>query len=112
MLAPAATETVTVLRGGRDRNGDPTGGSSHTLTGCVVQPRDGNGTGGNELTANQDTVITGLSLWAPADADLLPTDRITYRGLDYDVEGQPGVYRSFVTGAAVGVYAALRRVTG
>lgn len=111
-MAPAATETITVVRRSRDRNGDPTASASHDISGCVVQPRDGNGTGGNERTFTQSTVISGLSVWAPPGTDLLASDAVTYHGHSYEVEGEPGVYRSFVTGTDLGVYVALQRVTG
>lgn len=82
------------------------------MAGCSVSPRDGNTVGSNEITQARNTVITGLTLYAPAGTDLRATDRVRVRGVLYDVDGQPGWFGSPFTGSAGPVVAVLEVVTG
>ena len=111
-------ETVIILRPGaptgRDEYGVETVGPPEEIPvpGCGIAPRDGNGAGGNEQTQARDTVIIGLTLYAPAGTDLRPTDKVRVAGVLYEVDGQAGAFRSPFTGSAGPVVAALERVTG
>jgi hypothetical protein len=57
-------------------------------------------------------VITGLTLYAPYGTDIRPTDQIRVGGNVYEVDGQPGSFRSPFTGSTGPVVVALRLVTG
>ncbi|MER7794903.1 hypothetical protein [Streptomyces sp. NPDC097640] len=111
-------ETVTIVRpgaaAGYDEYGAGIPGPSEEIPvpGCGVAPRDGNAAGGNEQTQARDTVIIGLTLYAPAGTDLRPTDKVRVAGILYEVDGQAGVFRSPFTGSSGPVVAALERVTG
>jgi hypothetical protein len=106
-------ETVTLIR--RTRTGtDADGNDVWTDTPvvvprCAVWPRTAVETlaGGR-----QDTSIVGLSLLAPPGTVIAVTDRITARGLTWEVDGEPGVWDSALTGSRAGVEVALRRVSG
>lgn len=107
-----------VLDGGgrpvRDPRGQPT--YTETLTdvqSCVVTPRaETPQVGGAEQQA-RDTVITGYTIYAPAGADFLTTDRVRIRGEVCEITGWPGDWgRSPFTGTAGPVQFAADRVTG
>ncbi|MEU6543878.1 hypothetical protein [Streptomyces sp. NPDC046859] len=110
-------ETVTIVRPGEptedsygnDVPGEPT---EIPVPGCGVAPRDGTGSASNELTDARDTVITGLTLYAPYGTDIRATDKIRVDGRLYEVEGQPGSFRSPFTASTGPVVVALELVTG
>ena len=117
MRALSQGETVTVLRPGpaaQDAYGNDVPGTPTEIPvlGCAVAPRDGTGAGANEIVDARDTVITGLTLWAPYGTDIRATDRIRVAGIVYEVDGQPGSFRSPFTGSTGPVVAALELVTG
>lgn len=110
-------ETVTILRPGaatRDKYGNDVPGPDAEIpvSGCAVAPRDGSGAGASELTDARDTVITGLSLWAPYGTDIRATDRVRVGGDVYQVEGRTGSFRSPLSGSTGPVVVALELVTG
>jgi hypothetical protein len=110
-------DTVTILRPGastRDAYGNDVPGppTEILVPGCAVAPRDGTGSGANELTDARDTVISGLTLYAPYGTDIRATDRIRVGGDVYEVEGNAGSFRSPFTGSTGPVMVALERVTG
>ncbi|MFD5384244.1 hypothetical protein ACFWMG_04605 [Streptomyces sp. NPDC127074] len=82
------------------------------VPGCGIAPRDGNAASGNEQTQARDTVIIGLTLYAPAGTDLRPTDKVRIANVLYEVDGQAGAFKSPFTGSSGPVVAALERVTG
>lgn len=57
-------------------------------------------------------VIVGLTVFFPGGTDVLSTDRFRVRGTVYEVDGEPGDWRSPFTGRRPGVEVALKRVTG
>lgn len=102
--------TVTVHRpGGVDRFGDPDGSpeTTHTVSGCAVAPRSA-----SEIDTRGSTVIVGLTLYAPYDADIGPVDQVEIDGKRFTVEGEAGRWRNPHTGRKVGMEIALQRVTG
>jgi hypothetical protein len=110
-------ETVTIVRPGpptQDEYGNDVPGAPTEIAvpGCGVAPRDGNSAGSNELTQARDTVIVGLTLYAPAGTDLRATDQVRVDGDLYEVQGRPGSFRSPFTGSSGPVEAALQLVTG
>jgi hypothetical protein len=109
-------QTVTVVRaapGGRDRYGDPVDGDvvEFDLSHVAVAPR-----GSSDVSDRARTgVIVGATLYAPAadpPHDVRSTDRIRWRGVMFDVEGDVGVWVSPWTGQVRGVEVALRRAEG
>lgn len=109
-------DTVTIVRPGpptQDEYGNDKPGFPVEIPvpGCAIAPRGGAGSS-TELTDARDTVITGLTLYAPFGTDILATDRIRVDGQLYEVEGLPGSFRSPFTGSAGPVVAALELVTG
>lgn len=106
-------ETVTRLRstsvtnryGGADK--DWTDPDEVTIAGCAVAPRlEG------EVTDGREGVVIGWTVFAPADADVLATDRLRIRSVDHDVDGQPGEWLSPYTGTPKGLEIRTRRVDG
>lgn len=62
--------------------------------------------------AGRDAVITGLTLYGPPGVDVLPSDRLEVRGHVWEVEGEPQVWISPLTGWAAGVVVDVRRAEG
>jgi head-tail adaptor len=91
-----ARQTVTVLRAAEttDRYGNPmsdwSSPNTHDISGCVLQPLAGEET----LSLDADSVLSRWSLDTPADADLTATDRVSYAGEVYEVDGQIGDWPS------------------
>lgn len=110
-------ETVTIVRPGpptQDEYGNDVPGAPTEvpLPGCGIAPRDGSGAGNDELTQARDTVIVGLTLYAPFGTDLRATDKVRVGAVLYEVQGQPGSFTSPFTGSTGPVVAALELVTG
>lgn len=110
-------DTVTILRPGpasEDIYGNDVPGAPTEIpvAGCAVAPRDGTGAGANEITDARDTVIAGLIVYAPYGTDIRATDRIRVGEAVYEVDGQPGSFRSPFSGSTGPVVAALKLVTG
>lgn len=108
------TETVTRLRAGTspDRYGgteaDWTTPDELDIDGCAVAPRDAE----EDNTNGRQAVIAGFNIYAPAGADVLPTDRLTVRGEVHEVHGEPGVWTSPFDDVTAGVEIRTRRVDG
>jgi hypothetical protein len=104
--------SVTVRRGGGvDKFGDPDPDSvtTHVVAGCAVAPR----TSTEDTTGRGDTVIVGLTLYGPYDADIAATDVVELPGGDrYQVVGEPGRWASPMSRRRPGLSVALERVTG
>lgn len=110
-------DTVTIVRPGattRDAYGNYVPGppTEVPVAGCGVAPRDGSSAGDNELTDARDTVITGLTVYAPYGTDIRATDKMRVGGQLYDVVGLPGSFRSPFTGSTAPVVVSLELVTG
>lgn len=105
-------ETVVFLTetpGGRDEMGVPTPGATveTPVSGCAVWPRMS-----DEREQAQSQVIVGLTVFIPPGVAVPATNRARVRGVLYEVDGEPGAYRSPLTGHASGTEVALTRVTG
>jgi hypothetical protein len=87
--------SITVLRRTLtpDRYGDlqPTGEATRTvITGCLVSPRSS-----ADLTSpGRQGVLIGLSVIAPASADILSDDQVEVDGALFDISGDIGRWRS------------------
>jgi len=87
-------DTLTVIRQGRDANGDPTGAPVEVdSSGWYVQPR---GSGTAPSSREDDTrglTVTG-EWWAigPPDADIRAGDRVRWNGGLFEVDGDPAVW--------------------
>jgi hypothetical protein len=108
------TEIVTRVRPGTttDRYGadvaDWTDPDELDIGGCAVAPRHS----GEDTTDGRQGVIIGYTVYAPAGADVLPTDRLVIRGDTHDIDGLPGVWTSPFTATTEGVEIAAKRVDG
>ena len=105
--------TVTVLRDsapGVDAYGDPLPGTVERIDipKCGVAPRYST----EPTERGRQGVIVGLSLYAPAGADIRSTDRVEVAGLAYAAEGEPGAWVNPFTGTDFGFEVALKRATG
>ena len=99
MLEQPYGEAVTVVRPGpptEDVYGNDVPGTPAEIPvpGCGVAPRDGTGAATNEITDARDTVIVGLTLYAPYGTDIRATDQVRVGDTLYEVDGQPGAFRS------------------
>jgi hypothetical protein len=117
--------TIRVLRTGpspgRDARGQPLPGTAQTfdVPGCVVTPRESAPQVGGAQQQGRDTVIVGITIYAPPGTDIRTTDRIQvtvgrrYQGVTFQVTGEPGDWgRSAFTGTRGPVQFAADRVTG
>lgn len=110
MSLPAfATQTLTVLRAGTVSDHgtnvpDWTAATPHAVTGCSVQPAVG-----SEDQTNRDAVTITATLYGPADADIVHTDRVQYGGVTYEVNGP---VRRWASGVLDHIEVSLRAVTG
>lgn len=106
-MAAKGTETVIRLRatGAPGRHGAAAPAGRVAISFCHVIPRTS-----SEDSDDANTVIVGLTLVAPGGTDLKASDRIEYKGLTYEIEGEPGDYMK--RGRSKAVIAGLRRVTG
>jgi hypothetical protein len=107
-----AGETAAVLRPGsptRDLYGNDVPGidTETVYDGCAIWPR----TSSEDVQA-RDQVIEGLYVLFPPGADVQATDLVRARGATYLVDGEPGLFRSPLTGTALGPQVSLTRVTG
>lgn len=105
-------ETITILRSGaptQDDYGNDVPGAEEEIpvAGCAVWPRSS-----SEDDRARMQVTEGLNIVAPYGTDVRPHDRARVRGLLYEVDGDPGEWRSPLTGAKGGVQIELSRVTG
>jgi len=106
------SETITVRRpaspAATGPRGDPLPWTTRTVDGCVFAPRMS-----TEAVDRRDTVVVGLTLYAPADADIQATDRIVRAdGSVWDVDGMPGTWATPFTNWKPGLQVAVKRVTG
>jgi len=76
------------------------------IGGCSVQPG-----GTSEVLTSRDTIQDLWEVFAPRFADVLPTDRIRWNGLDYEVLGQPAEWDS-PTGAISHIQFQMQRWEG
>jgi hypothetical protein len=81
----------------RDSDGNQTWTETDkTYAGVAVYPRES-----VELIQGQDTNISGLvAVFKPA-ITVSPTDQITVRSERYEIDGEPGQFRSPFTGTTV-----------
>lgn len=102
------TVTATVIRqAATDQFGDPVGSpATHDIPGCVTWPAPG-----TENTDHADTVVATRTMAAPADADVVATDRVAVEGATWEVVGDPERYRNPFTAAEL-IEVRLRKVTG
>lgn len=107
--------TITVIPGeiGVDDNGDPIADSreQHDVENCAVAPRFSDD---EQTERGRAGVIVGQTIYAPYGADILRTDQIVIPGLEgvYEVDGEPGPWRSPWTGWEAGLQVAVRRAEG
>lgn len=83
---------VTVVRGGRDEDGNPIPPSRHVVTDCVIGPR-----ATKDPIDRSDVPDTGVTLYGPPRMDVRSTDRIEvpdghFMPGVYEVDGTPGFW--------------------
>lgn len=107
----AFPESATLIaRGvtGQDSDGNDVYGTTETPVTGAFAPA-----GATELVQGQDTVIATPTFYlSPGSPIPAPTDRLTVRGVTYEIDGQPEVYLNPFTGEQPGAVVRLERVTG
>ena len=139
---------TTILRrrenpAGYDNDGDPVAGTVAyaELGGAFLAPRDAAVAAASEvLDTGRQGVVVGLTLYAPANTDLVHTDQIVVadatplrdeagdwllneqgfplfaegveNGVLYDIDGEVALWEHPMTGWRPGIVAALRRAAG
>lgn len=109
-------ETVTLLRTGsttHDEYGnDVLDESSSVIRDVAVWPRTSSETTGENNAGDRNQTIIGLTLLIPPGIAVRSTDRFVVRGERYEVDGEPGVWRSYLTNTQAGTQVTLTRVEG
>jgi hypothetical protein len=108
-------ETLRLLHAGTptlDEYGNDVPGAvtAQIVPGCTVWPATA--TTGTETVGELNSVIVGLVAFLPPGVMLTPADQIVVRGALYEVDGEPGWWRSYLTGTQAGTQVTLRRVEG
>lgn len=107
-------EPVTVLtraQTGTDRYGNAVYGwpePGTTYDRCAFAP----GTSTEPVEPGRTAVLVDAVVYLPAGAEVGPADRLIVRGVTYEVQGEPGDWRSPYTGNRPGVAVPVRRVEG
>lgn len=107
---PFSEDFILVSRGvtGRDSDGNDIYGETQTATSGAFSPQ-----GSTELIQGQATVLTHDTIYLDEGAPTPdPDDQVIARGLRYDIDGTPRVYRNPYTGRTPGPVLQLLRVTG
>jgi hypothetical protein len=77
----------------------------------AVWPRTSSESTGENNGDRVQTII-GLTLLIPPGIEVHSTDRFHVRGSTYEVDGEPGVWRSYLTDTRAGTQVFLTRVEG
>jgi hypothetical protein len=112
MTTSIGADTITVRRApliadgryGADRR-DWATATAIVISGVSVQPFSA-----AEQTLDREYTATRLRLFAPPGTDLISTDRVEWRGVMYEVDGEPD--RWFDEGQADHIEAVITRMTG
>jgi head-tail adaptor len=80
--------------------------TDHTVSGVSVQALTA-----VEQSVDREYASTRVALFAPYEADLTATDRVTWRGQAFEVDGEPFQWVDDV-GQVDHLYAILKRMTG
>lgn len=109
-------ETVQVLTAGTTT--DPYSGeetpsweetpTSVDVSGVAVEPRPS----GEPLQDARNQVTSGFTLYMPPGTAITPQNRVSVRGVTYDVLGEPADWRSPFTGWAPGIVVQVERSEG
>ena len=106
--------TLTVNRYGTpDKFGNRPPPTTHTVDGCAAAPA-----GSVERTGDQVVTLEQDTIYAPFDADVVPTDELvvpTGQAIDsgtYQVDGRPQRWSSPFTGQQFGTVIRLTRASG
>lgn len=78
------------------------------ISGCLIAPR----AEGEDTANGRQGVIVGLTVYAPAGADVVATDRVEVAGVVHTVEGQPADWSGGFGSWQPGVELRLKAVTG
>ena len=113
-------ESITVITrtvSGRDADGNDVFSETQTVVnGCVFWPRlsaRGSATANSgEFLNGADRIIYGLAGLVPPGTVVKATDRVIARGELYEVDGEPALWQSPLTGTQGGTEVNLTRVTG
>lgn len=89
MLPSFCRDTITVTRAGtKSSRGvsirDWDNATSHTITGCSVQPKDTSGT----YDSREGTTVRATA-YLPPNADIQAGDKIEWNSLTFSIDGQP-----------------------
>lgn len=102
--------TLTVQRRTRDRFGDWSDTTTHTIPGCALSPQNN---GENVSAGRRDTVTTAMLVHAPFGSDVRPSDTVSLEdGTVWEVDGDTTSYSSPFTGWAPGMRFLITRTTG
>ncbi len=106
---PYAIDLI-VHRRTKNRFGDYTDTSTHTISGCAISPKS---TGENVKANRRDTVYVAMEVHAPFGSDVRPTDTVEMAdGTMWEVEGDTTSYSSPFTGWSPGMRFEISRTTG
>lgn len=99
-----------VVTGSEDAHGNPveTWGAPVTVEGCAFAPAGSI----ESVEPGRNPVVTSPTVFAPAGTAVSARDRVTVRGLLYQVDGDPAVWHNPYTGSDPGVAITLERVGG
>lgn len=110
MRALAFGEPATILRAGPSTYDDygnsvPGPDTETVVDGCGFGPGST-----NEQYQGQDVLTIDANLYMPPGTDVVYTDRIRFRDVEYTIYGQPADFRSPLTGRRGPIVVSLRKV--
>lgn len=112
IFKPRYPETISIVSEGvtgQDDWGNDVHGTTETpVEGCVIYPR----TSTEAADGTRSQVVVGVTVLAPWGTEIGPHAKVRARGWVWDVVGEPGAWRSAITGNTGAVEIALQRTTG
>lgn len=99
--------TVTASGRRNDTTVDWSDPTDTPVSDCLIAPRSS-----SEDNDGRTGVIVGVTVYMPTGTDVVATDRLVIRGVEHDVDGEPGDWRTPEHPECDGIEVAAKRTEG